>query len=173
MSSDSSSTPLLLASEPYCGLQSHCYPRLFLDIYYEFGGQRKNDWYITARGNHGPEIPCSPALVLARKLARGEVSGRGAVASLGLVDLSDFEAELQDLEVSWEVVEYEESRNEHLSIDQSGSHRQCNSPFRNRDRHNLFHAEDIDEVQPTFDATPADLPTGGGRRTNEIRGLLP
>lgn len=62
-------------------------------------------WYLTARANHGPEIPCSPALILARKLVRGEVSKLGAHACLGLITLSQFDAEVKDLDISWEVVE--------------------------------------------------------------------
>jgi hypothetical protein len=62
-------------------------------------------WHITAGQNHGPEIPCSPALVLARKLTRDEIPQRGAYACLGLMNLSDFELEVQDLNISWEVAE--------------------------------------------------------------------
>jgi len=61
------------------------------------------DWYLTARRNHGPEIPCTPALVLARKLARNELSRTGAYPCLGLITLDEFDAEVEELEISWQV----------------------------------------------------------------------
>ena len=36
-------------------------------------------WNLTALQNHGPEIPCSPALILARKLAADKIATRGAL----------------------------------------------------------------------------------------------
>ena len=59
-------------------------------------------WYLTAENNHGPEIPCTPALVLARKLVRGQISIRGAVPCLGLMTLSDFADEMTGFDISWE-----------------------------------------------------------------------
>jgi hypothetical protein len=59
-------------------------------------------WYLTAKSNHGPEIPCSPALVLARKLVRGQISQRGAVPCLGLMTLSDFADEVSGFDISWQ-----------------------------------------------------------------------
>lgn len=58
-------------------------------------------WNLVARENHGPEIPCSPALILARKLAADRVSLRGAQPCLGLFSMSDFEHELSDFNVRW------------------------------------------------------------------------
>ncbi len=62
-------------------------------------------WYLTANNNHGPEIPCSPALILARKLLRDGISERGAHACLGLITLTEFDEEVKDLDISWEIVE--------------------------------------------------------------------
>lgn len=61
-------------------------------------------WHLTARDNHGPEIPCSPALVLARKLIGGDLSVRGAMPCMGLMTLSDFADEVSDFNITWEVV---------------------------------------------------------------------
>ena len=52
-----------------------------------------------------PEIPCLPALVLARKLARNEIPQRGAYACLGMMTLLEFEEAVRELDISWEVVE--------------------------------------------------------------------
>ena len=62
-------------------------------------------WNLTARQNHGPEIPCVPALMLARKLVADEISERGARACLGMITLSEFDAEVSDLDIHWQVEE--------------------------------------------------------------------
>lgn len=58
-------------------------------------------WKLVAGENHGPEIPVSPALVLVRKLVRGEISLRGAHSCFGLMSLADFAAEVDQLEIRW------------------------------------------------------------------------
>ncbi len=62
-------------------------------------------WFLTARQNHGPEIPCAPALVLVRKLAGNRLPQRGACACLGMVTMAELAEELADLDISWEVRE--------------------------------------------------------------------
>lgn len=62
-------------------------------------------WNLTARQNHGPEIPCSPALILARKLAADEISLRGAVPCLGMFSMPEFENEVSNLDIDWKVEE--------------------------------------------------------------------
>lgn len=62
-------------------------------------------WNLTARQNHGPEIPCSPALILARKLAADEISARGAYPCLGMFSLAEFKNEISGLDISWSVDE--------------------------------------------------------------------
>lgn len=41
-------------------------------------------WYLTALNAHGPEIPTIPAIVLAKKLAKNEISISGAMSCLVL-----------------------------------------------------------------------------------------
>ncbi len=60
-------------------------------------------WNLTARQNHGPEIPCTPALILARKLAANQIAKRGAFACLGMITLSEFDAEVSDLDIDWKL----------------------------------------------------------------------
>lgn len=62
-------------------------------------------WNLLAKQNHGPEVPCSPALILARKLLAGEIATRGALPCLGMFSLSDLASELSDFDVRWEVNE--------------------------------------------------------------------
>jgi saccharopine dehydrogenase-like NADP-dependent oxidoreductase len=54
-------------------------------------------WHISADNDHGPEIPCMAAIVLARRLAQAHTKAHtlpvGAQACVGLLQLADFEAE--------------------------------------------------------------------------------
>jgi hypothetical protein len=52
-------------------------------------------WHIAAPDDHGPEIPCMPAILLARRLARGEAPKSGACTSTGLLRLEDFAPEFE------------------------------------------------------------------------------
>ncbi len=65
-------------------------------------------WNLVARQNHGPEIPCVPALVLARKLVAGTVSVRGAYPCLNLITLHEFDEEVSDLDIRWRIDEVNE-----------------------------------------------------------------
>ena len=67
------------------------------------GRTTRLDWHLLARHEHGPEIPCLPAIILARKLAAGTLTARGAVPCMGLMHLAEFaEAVMQaKLEISW------------------------------------------------------------------------
>lgn len=58
-------------------------------------------WFLSARRNHGPEIPCSPALVLTRKLAEDNTSLRGAYPCTGLITLEEFDNEVRGLDIDW------------------------------------------------------------------------
>lgn len=68
-------------------------------------GKLACSWFLTAGSNHGPEIPCCPALVLARKLARNIITRRGAYPCMNLITLSEFDEEVRDMDISWRVVE--------------------------------------------------------------------
>ena len=47
------------------------------------------NWFLIADQDHGPFIPCFPAIALARKVLRDEVSARGAIPCMGLLTVSD------------------------------------------------------------------------------------
>ena len=51
-------------------------------------------WHIVARSGDGPNIPCVPAIVLARRMVAGDVFEAGARACVGLVSLSEYLEEL-------------------------------------------------------------------------------
>lgn len=50
-------------------------------------------WHLTTPAMHGPEIPCLAAILLARRIAQGAVSERGAHPCMGFLALKDFEPE--------------------------------------------------------------------------------
>lgn len=64
------------------------------------GSRARVEWHLTAPGGNGPEIPCMAAILLARKLARGELSARGASACMGFLELADFELEFSKWRIS-------------------------------------------------------------------------
>jgi hypothetical protein len=57
------------------------------------GTPRRRVWQLRAPALHGPEIPCMAAVLLARRLARGEALPSGAHACMGFLRLEEFEAE--------------------------------------------------------------------------------
>jgi hypothetical protein len=66
-------------------------------------GRERRSWQLIARGNHGPEIPCMAAVLLALKLARGESVPFGARPCMGLLSLSDFESEFSRWDISTQI----------------------------------------------------------------------
>jgi hypothetical protein len=66
------------------------------------GGQRKQIVFdLTARAADGLMIPCAPAIILALRLATGNLAQRGAMPCVGLVDLDDLLRELGTLRITW------------------------------------------------------------------------
>ena len=57
-------------------------------------GERKClTWELVAEGNHGPEIPCMAAILLANKLHRGHPIAPGAQVCMGMLELAEFKPE--------------------------------------------------------------------------------
>jgi len=57
------------------------------------GASLARAWHVTAPDNHGPEIPCMAAILLAERIARGQPPAAGARACMGLLRTADFEPE--------------------------------------------------------------------------------
>jgi saccharopine dehydrogenase-like NADP-dependent oxidoreductase len=53
------------------------------------GERAVRNWFLLADQDHGPFIPCFPAIALARKLVRDEISARGAMPCMGLLTVDD------------------------------------------------------------------------------------
>jgi hypothetical protein len=64
------------------------------------GRARTERFWIIARQGHGPYIPCTPAIILAERLARGELRERGARPCLDLIGLDEFLAAIGHLDIS-------------------------------------------------------------------------
>jgi Saccharopine dehydrogenase NADP binding domain len=69
------------------------------------GQRRRLDWQLIAPANHGPEIPCMPAILLARRLAAGQRPDAGAYACMGMLSLADFSPEFSRWGISTDVRE--------------------------------------------------------------------
>jgi len=57
------------------------------------GQPARRAWHIAADDDHGPEIPCMAAILLARKLALGQTLPVGAMACMDMLQLSEFAPE--------------------------------------------------------------------------------
>ena len=64
------------------------------------GRSRQARFYLIARSGHGPYIPCMPAILLARKLARDALQVRGAMPCVDLISLDEYLAALQGLDIA-------------------------------------------------------------------------
>ena len=64
------------------------------------GRPKRVRFFIVARSGHGPYIPCMPAILLTKKLGRGEITERGAMPCLDLIGLEDYLGALKDLDIS-------------------------------------------------------------------------
>jgi hypothetical protein len=62
-------------------------------------------WHIAADHGHGPEIPCMPAILLARRLARGDTPPAGARACIGVLSLNDFTPEFDRWGMQTDIVD--------------------------------------------------------------------
>jgi hypothetical protein len=62
-------------------------------------------WELVAQCNHGPEIPCMAAVILAIKLARGDPFPAGAKVCMGMLGLPDFEPEFARWSISTRVMD--------------------------------------------------------------------
>lgn len=75
----------------------------------ELGGKDKSgndktiNFELIARRGDGPYIPCMPAILLAQKIARGEIKDPGAKACIGIISKSEYLEALSGLNIGWKV----------------------------------------------------------------------
>ena len=72
------------------------------------GNRVRRTWNLTAGSNHGPEIPCIPARIVATKLVRNELKNRGAAPCMGLMSLEDFASVAEEFDIEWNIDEQQD-----------------------------------------------------------------
>ncbi|MEZ5650855.1 MAG: saccharopine dehydrogenase NADP-binding domain-containing protein [Burkholderiaceae bacterium] len=73
------------------------------------GRSREREWHIAADDDHGPEIPCMAAILLARALAHDRGPAAGARPCMGLLPLADFAPEFARWRMQTDLLEIEPS----------------------------------------------------------------
>lgn len=68
-------------------------------------GRVRRTWQLIAPAMDGPEIPCMPAILLARRLARGEAFSSGAFPCMGFLRLAEFAPEFARWRISTRTAE--------------------------------------------------------------------
>lgn len=56
---------------------------------------------LIARSGDGPFIPCMPAILLVKKLARDEIKDRGAMPCVGIITKQEYLNALGELDITW------------------------------------------------------------------------
>ena len=69
------------------------------------GNTVRRSWHIAADHDHGPEIPCMAAILLARQIASGQPMPPGAVTCTGLLKLEQFAPEFSRWGMQTDVVD--------------------------------------------------------------------
>jgi len=64
------------------------------------GKPKQRHFMIIARSGHVPYIPCVPAILLARRLAKGKILQRGALPCVDLINLETYLTALEGLGIS-------------------------------------------------------------------------
>ncbi len=64
------------------------------------GKPKERRFFLVARAGHGPNIPCVPAILLVRRLARAEIATYGARPCLDLIDLDAYLGELAHWDIA-------------------------------------------------------------------------
>ncbi len=76
-------------------------------FYMDLTGKGKNGenkaihFELIARSGDGPFIPCIPAILLAKKLANGEIKDTGATPCVGIITKKEYLEALGELNISW------------------------------------------------------------------------
>ncbi len=75
----------------------------------EMKGQGTNDkkkvltFYVLTDSGHGPNIPCIPSILLAQRMARGEIVKTGAIPCLDIIDLDSYLNALKAYDIAWQI----------------------------------------------------------------------
>jgi hypothetical protein len=61
---------------------------------------KKIEWFIIALNGDGPQIPCVPAIILAKKIISGKLNLKGAMPCAGLITLEEYMEELKEFDIT-------------------------------------------------------------------------
>lgn len=61
-------------------------------------------WFLVAKDNDGPQIPCVPAIILSKKILQGKLHTSGAMPCIGLITLDEYMKELQSFAVKQHII---------------------------------------------------------------------
>lgn len=64
------------------------------------GNPLRRCWYLLADSGDGPQIPCTAAVLMAKKLARNELDATGAGPCMGFFTLQEFMQEMEGFDVT-------------------------------------------------------------------------
>lgn len=64
------------------------------------GAPKRLTWSLVAKSGHGPDVPATPSVILAKKLMDGSLTARGATPCVGLFSLEDFMSDVDDLDIT-------------------------------------------------------------------------
>jgi hypothetical protein len=65
------------------------------------GEAHQKKWFIIAKNGDGPQIPCIPTIILAKKLVNDEITLTGAMPCVGIILLSEYLRELEGFAISF------------------------------------------------------------------------
>jgi len=68
------------------------------------GKSFKIKWFIIAKNNDGPQIPCVPAIILSKKIIQDKLRASGAVPCVGMITLDEYMKELEGLLITQHVM---------------------------------------------------------------------
>ena len=69
----------------------------------KYGRRLQSRWYLLADSGDGPQVPCTSAVIMARKFIHNERLKAGAMPCMGLFTLSEFEEALKDFDICTQI----------------------------------------------------------------------
>ncbi len=61
-------------------------------------------WFIIAKDNDGPQIPCVPAIILSKKIILGKLHASGAMPCVAMITLDEYMKELEGFSIKQHVI---------------------------------------------------------------------
>lgn len=61
-------------------------------------------WFIIAKDNDGPQIPCVPAIILSKKIIQGDFHASGAMPCVGMITLDEYMKGLEGFSIKQHVM---------------------------------------------------------------------